>query len=819
MAGRHFLSGQSSRLLRGLIGVCLGAMLPVVSLLMPLSAQPLLVGITRSRSGDSQWDMLINRLQTSKVAYRTIDLQQVKTVNDLAGITVLFLPNVESLTLEQIIVFRDWVSQGGRIVTADRWQNNPTAALDEAWLQQILSQPAELPNPAPSNTVSRPVVPATTPSARIKPPRPRPKTPRSSPSAPAPEGTDPAEQVAPAGIPLGPVSLPITPIEALAMRQELEDLVGRVESALLAAEAYYALQQADSLTPTDSNKTSAPPKEIRRSLPNVSRDSWQTLAQAQQVIRDFPKLVAQQDYATARQLWLQTRNLLWSSYPLDQPLAQPEIRAVWLDRGTIVRAGSEAELAKIFDRLAAAGINTVFVETVNAGYPIYPSQVAPQPNPLTRHWDPLAAAVKLGHARRMEIHAWVWAFAAGHERHNQLLNLPKDYPGPVIAAHPNWANTDNRGKLIPVGQNKPFLDPANPEVRQYLLQLFTEIVTRYNVDGLQLDYIRYPFQDPGANRTYGYGQAARQQFQQLTGVDPTQLTPQAKTPQGQRLWQQWTEFRATQINQFVAEVSQTLHRLRPNLILSAAVFPLSEHDRFHKLQQQWEVWAQKGEVDLLVPMAYAADTNRFQRLVQPWLSPSVLGSTLISPGIYLLNLPETATIDQIQVLRGLPSGGYSLFAAEHLSDRLQQIFVQTQGKPYPIAAAPIPYRQPFAAAAARYDALKQEWDVLIGQQKLRLREPELAQWQAQTQVLQQTLRQLADAPTPQQFARTRQELTHFQSQFPRWTRLQALNQTYQVRSWTNRLAAIETLLRYGERTILPRISANSTPAEPGNVSR
>ncbi|MHC5721898.1 MAG: family 10 glycosylhydrolase, partial [Nostoc sp.] len=95
---------------------------------------------------------------------------------------------------------------------------------------------------------------------------------------------------------------------------------------------------------------------------------------------------------------------LWQQFPVDRRLAQPEIRAVWLDRGTIVRAGSTG-LAQIFDRLAQAGINTVFFETVNAGYTIYPSQVAKEQNPLIRGWDPLAEAVKLAHERDMELHA------------------------------------------------------------------------------------------------------------------------------------------------------------------------------------------------------------------------------------------------------------------------------------------------------------------------------------------------------------------------------------------------------------------------------
>jgi uncharacterized lipoprotein YddW (UPF0748 family) len=66
--------------------------------------------------------------------------------------------------------------------------------------------------------------------------------------------------------------------------------------------------------------------------------------------------------------------------------------------------------------------------------------------------------------------------------------------------------------MISVGQTKPFLDPANLEVREYLLNLYAEIFNRYQVDGLHLDYIHYPFQDPFCGRTYGYGKAAREKF-------------------------------------------------------------------------------------------------------------------------------------------------------------------------------------------------------------------------------------------------------------------------------------------------------------------
>ena len=409
----------------------------------------------------------------------------------------------------------------------------------------------------------------------------------------------------------------------------------------------------------------------------------------------------------------------------------------------------------------------------------------------------------------MELHSWVWTFAVGNRPHNLLVNLPADYPGPLIAAHPDWASYDNHGSLFPPGQGKPFLDPANPSARQFLLRLFDEIVSRYQVDGLQLDYIRYPFQDPSADRTYGYGLAARQQFQKLTGVDPLQITTRrdrvGKSGLRHRdIWQKWTEFRTQQIDNFVAQVSHRLRQKRPNLILSVAVYPISEHDRIHKLQQHWEVWARRGDVDLIVPMTYAPDTYRLQRLAQPWLTEVELGSSLILPGIRLLHLPLSVTVDQIQLLRDLPVSGYSLFAVANLSNDLQKIFQRTQGTDSSTPIAPIPYRQPFQAAAARYAALQREWNFVLNNQQLSLPAPGLSSFSTQAKTLESALNQLAADPSPSRLAAARTSLSAFLANFQDWMRLQALEHPYQVKVWSNRLSTLEMLLRYGERVMLKR---------------
>jgi uncharacterized lipoprotein YddW (UPF0748 family) len=687
-----------------------------------------------------------------------------------------------------------------------RWGTDAVSAaeLDSAWLKATLTH--YLSDPSSGNSKVEGGSQNCSTSVATVPKTPTPRTQNSAQTtatAPLPKITPPTSQEAidqlEQTVRLDVVpdsSAPIGNKEAIALQQELENLIGRVESSYLAASADPANLGEENTTNNPQSLKEEPARVASTRLGAAIPNKTQVLAQARVVAKNIPLLIAQKNYALARQQWLVTKANLWKHFPMNRRLAQAEIRAVWLDRGTIVRAGSEQELAKIFDRLSQAGINTVFFETLNASYTIYPSQVAPQQNPLIRGWDPLAAGVKLAHERGIELHAWVWVFAAGNQRHNEILNLNSDYPGPVLAANPDWANYDHLGNIIPVGQTKPFFDPANPELRQYLLKLYEEIVTRYKVDGLQLDYIRYPFQDPVAGRSYGYGQAARTQFQQLTGVDPVNITPS----QGE-LWQKWTTFRTEQVDSFVAQVSQELRKKRPNLILSVAVFPLPEAERIQKIQQHWEVWARRGDIDLIVPMTYAQDTFRFQRLAQPWIASTQLGSTLLVPGIRLLSLPTVGAFDQLQLVRDLPVSGYALFAAENLNNELQKLFSSTQRRSQAATSEPIPYRQPFQTAAVRYTALQREWQFVLQNDQLKMPPTTISDFNNQVGVVQSALNQLAASPSPSKLLGVRATLTRFQSQFRIWMRQQATDNPYQVKVWENRLATIERLLRYGERRI------------------
>lgn len=862
------------------------------------------VGVMRSSHPTADWHRVEKRLQNSTIDYQAIDIDSLNNLEVLQGVRVLFLPNIEVLTTDQIRLLEQWVKQGGRLIasgtvgnrstplarqrlrsllgsywafplsnpaqpspqsdrcrdqicrnitqwsttantngtvaggvlipatlnsyTAGVWQGSRDSAaaiatpqaiylgwhwgqgespeVDLAWLQAAINHYI----PTTSSTTSRQNPPLVAQNSTIQAPPPQVSTPpQTTIQTPPPTNrannpsrasinprpsllelfTDPSEQSAPAGLEVQPSNDPIDNTTAIVMREELASLLGRFENAMVAS--------SSSNTPISLQIASGEITNAVAGVANiasVSQTAQNTITQAEAALREFPQLVAQQNWAAARQVWLDARQKLWQNYPTDGERSGAEIRAVWLDRGTIVAARGEAGLAQVFDRLADAGINTIFFETLNAGYPIYPSRVAPAQNPLTVGWDPLASAVKLAKERGMELHAWIWVFATANQRHNTLLRQPETYLGPVLSAYPEWASLDNQGRIWHENDRKAYLDPANPQVRSYLLRLIGEIAQNYQVDGVQLDYIRYPFQDANRNFNFGYGTASRTKFRDLTGVDPVSVTPRDTV-----LWQQWTQFRADQVTNFVREVRQLLNTNYPNVILSAAVFPHPEAERIAKIQQHWEVWARQGYVDLLVPMTYSLDTNRLRRIAEPLTQPERLGPTLITPSVKLLDIPNIVAIDQIQALRDLSSGGYAIFAVETIDNNLHGFLRRTQnGGNYNTI---IPYRQPLQAASDRYLALKREWSFLLANDQLWIREAQLKTFSTEAEALAAALQNLAESPSPQTLRQAKQQLSTFEVEFNRSMVLQAREKPYQVRSWENRLATLDMLLRYGERRL------------------
>jgi uncharacterized lipoprotein YddW (UPF0748 family) len=355
--------------------------------------------------------------------------------------------------------------------------------------------------------------------------------------------------------------------------------------------------------------------------------------------------------------WEQARRSLLRALALVTASPAVEGRAIWLDRESIVRAANPDGLRALLQRLNRAGINIIYFETLNAGFPVYPSKILAH-NPLIRDWDPLAVAVEEGHRLGMEVHAWVWCFAVGNRRHNPLIGKPENYPGPILAegrlADEALRNRGN-GLNVDGRQNEFWLSPASPKARAFLMDVYKEIVSGYAVDGIHLDYIRYPFQTAGTRM--GYEPAGRTGFQQTTGRSLD--NPDAETL---RLWTAW---KTAQVNHFVREISETLRPLRPGLKISAAVFPMRRAARIAAIQQDWETWINNGWVDILNPMSYTTSPERLQSLFESVRTATQRHSP-IYPGVALSRLDDGQLVLHLEALREKGSLGATLFAGIHL---------------------------------------------------------------------------------------------------------------------------------------------------------
>ena len=201
--------------------------------------------------------------------------------------------------------------------------------------------------------------------------------------------------------------------------------------------------------------------------------------------------------------------------------AQPkeEIRATWLTtlggmdwptRKANSAKGIEAqknELIRQLDALKAANFNTVLFQTRLRGDVIYPSAIETFAESLTGHtgknpgYDPLQFAIEECHKRGLELHAWLVCIPIGNKRQVTLLGkncVVKKQPALCKQFNGSW-----------------YLDPGNPGTADYLSRIAREITSRYDIDGIHLDYIRYPeqgekFPDKDTYRKYGKKQELKQ---------------------------------------------------------------------------------------------------------------------------------------------------------------------------------------------------------------------------------------------------------------------------------------------------------------------
>ena len=204
-------------------------------------------------------------------------------------------------------------------------------------------------------------------------------------------------------------------------------------------------------------------------------------------------------------------------------------------------------------------------------------------------FDPLAYAISEGHKHGLKVQAWAVVFNATPLDSNLIR---KNY---MFTEHPDWITYDaNYLRMKSTEQFGYFIDPGIPEVQEHLLNVFGDLASGYpDLDGIHLDYIRYPSTD------FGYHPVSIGRFQHQKEVEPDL---------------EWNAWRIRQVSTFVENLYKQTKSLAPNMLLTAAVFA-DQFEAVGQYAQDWQSWLDKKIIDRVYLMHYHKDDSRFLNIL------------------------------------------------------------------------------------------------------------------------------------------------------------------------------------------------------------
>jgi uncharacterized lipoprotein YddW (UPF0748 family) len=320
--------------------------------------------------------------------------------------------------------------------------------------------------------------------------------------------------------------------------------------------------------------------------------------------------------------------------------------AMWVVRETYE---TEDEIAQVMENCKQAGMNTVLYQVRGNATAWYRSSIEPfayeykQGDP---GFDPLMVACREAHRRGMAIHAWVNVMPAWRG------NAPPADLQQLYHTRPEWFWYDQAGQRQPLGKFYVSLNPCLPEVRAYLVGVFREIVERYPVDGLHLDYIRFP-NELNKGKDYPRDKKTLALYRKDTGKAPSD--DPAK----------WTQWRVAQVTQLVEDIRKMTRDVRPRALLTAAVG--HDIDRYRNVHfQDGPGWLRKGLVDMLFVMNYARDVQSYKLRQEAWFR--IGGRERVAPGLGLyLHESDRISLEQLELARKW-GNGFGLFSYTTLFD-------------------------------------------------------------------------------------------------------------------------------------------------------
>lgn len=327
-------------------------------------------------------------------------------------------------------------------------------------------------------------------------------------------------------------------------------------------------------------------------------------------------------------------------------IAQPkwEVRAVWLTTiggidwpSTYAHDGmgiekQKQQLTDMLDRLKAVGINTILLQTRVRATTIYPSDIEPWDGCLSGKpgkspgYDALQFAIDECHRRGMELHAWVVTIPVGKWNTYGCQQLRKRY-----------------GKLIRKIDDEGYMNPESPTTARYIADICEEITRKYDVDGIHLDYIRYPETWRGA-------------------MHKEYITDIVKAINSRvKLHKPWVKLSCSPIGKY-----DDLSRFRSN-----------GWNARSRVAQDAQGWLRDGLMDQLYPMMYFQGNN-FYPFAIDWKEQSFGRHVISGLGVYMLhpkerNWPINEVKRQMSVVREIGLG-HCYFRAKFLLDNVKGIY-------------------------------------------------------------------------------------------------------------------------------------------------
>ncbi len=289
-----------------------------------------------------------------------------------------------------------------------------------------------------------------------------------------------------------------------------------------------------------------------------------------------------------------------------------ENRAVWY-RST---EKCDEEVRATVEKMKMLNVNALYLETWYEGYCIGKEV---QVDGITTHpnngdYDVLEGFVRIAHEYGIEVHAWVQNFFVGffYEGGNQYYNPtfgPENYGDKYLIdcnGKKHFYYSANNNYFV-------FLNSNDRECRDMVLDIYQQLITKYEIDGLHLDYIRYPELNYGKD-DFGYNQDIIDAFAKKTGItgDPRKFVD------GSAEKKAWIQFRCDIITSFVGEVYDMVRDNNPDIWLSAATYPditLSKNT----IAQDIAAFVDKGYLDEIFSMSYGIDNATVMWSVKNYL--------------------------------------------------------------------------------------------------------------------------------------------------------------------------------------------------------